>query len=110
MPIPRQLSVGEEMLALHLTAHKIEYLREVCLVPERKWRWDFYLRQRDLAIEVQGQTWTKGAHSSGAGLLRDYRKHNALALTGCRCLYFTTGQVKNGEAIAVVCEALGIRL
>ena len=102
MKIPKKLSAGEEMLAFHLTAARIDFRREVCLVPGRKWRWDFYLRQKNLAIEIQGQTWTKGAHSSGTGLLRDYRKHNALTLAGCKCLYFTTDQVKSGEAIDTV--------
>lgn len=94
------LSVGEETLALHLRAHKIPFEREVCLIDGRKWRWDFVLN--GFAIEIQGGVWHKGAHSSGAGLLRDYRKANALTLLGGRCLFFTTEQVTSGEAIDTV--------
>jgi hypothetical protein len=63
---------------------------------------------KDLAIEVSGQTWHKGGHSSGSGILRDYRKANALTLIGGRCLYFTTQQVESGEAIDTIRTVLGV--
>jgi very-short-patch-repair endonuclease len=100
-------SIGEATLAMHLKAKKIEFQQEVCLVPGRKYRWDFYLRQKDLAIEVSGQTWQKGGHSSGAGILRDYRKNNAAVVAGLKCLFFTTQQVESGEAIETIKQALG---
>ena len=106
--IPRIPSVGEEYLAQHLTIYKIPFQREVCLIDGRKFRWDFWIPERDLAIEIQGGIWHKGAHSSGSGLLRDYRKANALTLRGGRCFYFTTQQVESGEAIDTVRAALGV--
>jgi hypothetical protein len=106
--LPKALSVGEETLALHLRADGIEFQREVELVPGRKWRWDFWLRDADLAIEISGQIWQKGGHSNGAGLLRDYRKNNTLVLRGGKCLYFATEQVLSGEAIDCIRAALGV--
>lgn len=101
---PKALSEGEECLALHLKAYGLSYEREVCLVPGRKYRWDFCVK--DLAIEVQGGIWQKGGHSSGLGILRDARKTNAVVLAGYRPLIFTTDMVKSGEAIAVIRKAL----
>lgn len=102
---PQAKSVGEETLALHLKAHRLKYEREVCLIPGRKWRWDFLVD--NLAIEVQGQTWTKGAHSSGSGILRDCQKLNAAVLAGYRPLIFTTQMVVSGAAIDTILRAIG---
>lgn len=102
--VPKPLSLGEETLAFHLDLKKVAYRREVRLIPERQYRWDFVVG--NLAIEVQGGTWRKGAHSGGLGLLRDCRKANAATLAGFRTLHFTTDQVESGEAINTILEAL----
>jgi len=102
--LPQAPSVGEETLALHLSAYGLKYEREVCLIPGRKWRWDFLVG--DLAIEVQGQTWSKGAHSSGQGIRRDCQKHNAVVLAGYRPLLFTTEMIVSGDAIDTIRSAI----
>lgn len=40
-----------------------------------------------VGVEIQGGTWHKGAHSSGAGLNRDYRKANIAAVNDWVILY-----------------------
>ncbi len=100
----KKLSEGEETLALHLRAHGIAFEREVRLVPGRGWRWDFLVG--DLAIEIQGGTWHRGAHSHGEGILRDCRKHNAAVRAGYRPLLFTTQMVISGEAIDTIRDLL----
>lgn len=101
---PKPLSEGEELFALHLKIYKIPYRREVCLVPNRKYRWDFVIA--DLAIEIQGAVWRKGGHSTGAGIIRDCEKLNAVVLAGYRPLMFTSGMVMDGSAIDTVRAAL----
>ena len=97
------LSVGEETLALHLRAHRIPFEREVCLIPGRNWRVDFYLISHDIALEVEGGTeWGRSRHSKGLGFERDARKYNALALAGVKVLRFSTKMVTSGEAIDFV--------
>jgi len=100
----KSLSVGEETLSLHLRAHGIPFEREVCLVSGRKWRWDFVVE--DLAIEVQGGTWTRGGHSRGVGQQRDAQKQIAAVKAGYRPLSFTTDMVVRGEAIKDILEIL----
>ncbi len=97
-------SPGEELLAQHLRCYKIDHQREVALIPGRRWRWDFVVK--DLAKEVQGQVWQKGGHTSGYGVTRDAQKLNAAVLAGYRPLIFTTQMVQSGEAIDTICSAL----
>jgi hypothetical protein len=97
-------SVGEETLALHLRAHNIPFEREVMLIDGRKWRWDFVVQ--DLAVEIQGGTWTHGGHSRGLGQIRDCQKQNAAVKAGYRTLVFTTDMVTSGEAINFLLDIL----
>lgn len=105
--IPRAGSVGEETLALHLRAHKIDFQREVSLIPGRKWRVDFYIPRLDLAIEVEGGIWIQGRHNRASSIEADFRKYNALAMIGVKVLRYSTAQVESGEAIADVRAFLG---
>lgn len=59
----------------------------------RQWRFDFYIPQLRLAIEVQGGVFTRGRHVRGAALLKEYEKLNAAAAAGIRVLF----AVRNGK-------------
>jgi very-short-patch-repair endonuclease len=98
----REASRGEETLDLHLRAYKIPFEREVCLIPGRKWRVDFYLAQYGAVLEVEGGIWTKSRHGHGKGFEDDARKYNALTLAGFKLLRFSTEMVESGEAIDLV--------
>ena len=104
MKIPKPPSEGEETLDLHLRANKIEFDREVALIPGKKWRVDFLIGK--LVVEVLGAIWKKGAHSTGTGLERDYRKINALVLAGYSVLQFSTAMVKSSEAIGTIMQVI----
>lgn len=88
-----------------LRAHGLPYAREVAIIAGRRWRWDF-LVGNDLAIEIQGGTWIRGAHSRGTGQRRDCAKQNAAVKAGYRPLAYTTEMVLSGEAIADVLTLL----
>lgn len=100
-------SEGEAMLALMLRAEQIEFEREYQAIPGRKFRWDFHIAP-DLLIEVQGGVWNHGksAHSNGAGLTRDAEKASLAAAHGYRQITATTAQVKSGEALAWIKQAI----
>ena len=76
--------------------------------PTRRWRfdWAFPDEKHKLAIEVDGGIFVAGRHTRGAGVLKDMEKLNAAAILGWRVLRFTPQQVKTGEALAVIAEAL----
>jgi very-short-patch-repair endonuclease len=80
--------------------------REVVAVPGRKFRFDFCFREARLLIEVNGGTFTRGGHSTGLGIRRDYEKANLAQLAGWRVLNFDGNAVKSGAAVEMVRKAL----
>ena len=75
--------------------------------PSRRWRMDFVWPAHMIALEVQGGTWSRGAHTRGRGYERDCEKHNAARLLGWRVYTVTGDMVRDGRALATVAEALG---
>lgn len=105
--VPSAKSEGEEIFLLHCKAYKLEPQREVELIPNRKCRFDFYFRERDLAVEIEGATrFGLSRHSRGEGFEDDCRKYNAAAHLGIKVMRFTTNMVRTGEAIDAVRAAL----
>jgi len=97
----------EELFAFQLDALGLTgYLREYQAVKGRKFRWDFCYECARLLIEVNGSTFTKGGHSTGTGIRRDYEKNNLAQLAGWRCLMFDGKMVRSGEAVEMVRKAL----
>lgn len=74
----------------------------------KDYRFDFAWPQFRLALEINGSIWTKGGHSSGRGLIRDYDKINQAQMQKWDVLIFTTEQVMNGEAIVTLKNMIGI--
>lgn len=49
---------------------------EVRLIPQRRFKFDYVNIAAKVAIELNGQIWHKGGHSTGKSLMRDYEKLN----------------------------------
>ena len=60
----------------------IDLETEVKLIPKRRFRFDYVHKKSMIAVEINGQIWRKGGHSSGKGLLRDYEKLNLAQAQG----------------------------
>jgi len=82
--------------------------REYRAVKGRMFRFDFAWTEphHRLLVEVNGGTYTKGAHSTGQGIARDYEKANLAVLQGWRVLSFDGKSVKSGEAVETIRKAL----
>lgn len=80
--------------------------REYRFAPPRRWRFDFAWPHCKLAVELEGGVWTHGRHSRGEQVAKDCEKYNTATLMGWKVLRFTTNQVREGEAIRVVEQAL----
>lgn len=101
--IPNELSMGEEAFAHHCRQYNLEPEREVCLIPGRKYRFDFWFEKQNIAVEIEGATrFGKSRHSQGDGFEDDARKYNTAALAGIRVLRFSTAMVLSAEAIDTV--------
>lgn len=97
----------EDLFAMQLDAAGLGgYVREFRAIPGRKFRFDFCFREERLLIEINGGTYSKGAHSTGTGIARDYEKNNLAQIGGWRVLSFDTKMVKSGEALNVTEQIL----
>ena len=105
--LPSAPSEGEALLALQLRCERIPFDREFLAVPDRKFRWDFFIAP-DLLVEVQGGAWSRGksGHNGGSGLQRDAEKSAMAAIHGYRQISATTEQVKEGSAIGWIKQAI----
>ena len=84
--------------------------REYRAIKGRMFRFDFAWTEPNhrLLMEVNGGTYTKGAHSTGQGIARDYEKANLAVLQGWRVLSFDGKAVKDGTAVEVISKALEV--
>jgi very-short-patch-repair endonuclease len=97
----------EDTFAFQLDAAGLTgYVREFQAIPGRKFRFDFCFKRERLLIEINGGTYSKGAHSTGTGIARDYEKNNLAQIGGWRVLSFDTKMVKSGEALNVTEQIL----
>lgn len=89
-------------------------------LPQRNAKWaflagmeyDFYWplpdKHQALAVEVNGKIWHKGGHSSGYGLLRDYRKLLLSAQNGVTLIFVPPEWIKDGTALAAIRALLAL--
>ncbi len=98
----RKEPVSHTLFRKHLAELGLEFMTEVRVCPERKWRWDFVLTNQRVAIEIDG--FFKGRHGAGWGA--DNEKQNMGVMLGWRVLRFSTGAVLKGEAKAFLAEWL----
>jgi very-short-patch-repair endonuclease len=82
------------------------YPKTATLKP-RGWAADFAFVNEKLLIEVDGQIWQKGGHTSGKGYTEDRERDAESLCCGYRTLRVTTGQVESGEALAWIARLTG---
>jgi very-short-patch-repair endonuclease len=104
--LPKALSAGEELFALHMKARGLTPVREYVFAPERKYRADFAFPDRKILIEIEGGTQGNGRHNRAVGYEADCRKYNLAAALGFMVFRFTTAMVKSGVAEKQVAELL----
>lgn len=94
---PYKLSQAQALLASHLgeLGYKSVFEYQFC---DRKWRFDLFLPEQGIGIELDGGMF-HGGHSRGAALEKDYEKQNIAQLRGFRILRFTNRQVLSGQAL-----------
>ena len=97
----------ELVLDFHLRHSKLPaYQREHVFHGTRKWRFDFAWPERKLAAEVEGLSSGKSRHQTIKGYRADCEKYNAAVMAGWRVLRFTDKEIKSGEALQMIEEAL----
>ena len=90
----------EDIFAAQLDAVGLDgYVREYQAIPGRRFRFDFCWVKERLAVEIQGGTYSRGAHARPLGIKRDYEKGNLAVQFGWRVLQFDADMVKSGQAL-----------
>lgn len=93
----------EETLALHIRAAGLPPpVREYRFHPTRRWRFDFAWPESQVALEIDGATWTGGRHTRGAGYQADCEKLNEAAVLGWRVFRTTASMVRSGYALRLL--------
>lgn len=101
-------STLERSIETYIKRHGIpEPERELRFHPERRWRFDFAWRDKHVALETEGGTFSGGRHTRAIGFHRDAEKYNAAALLGWLVLRLDTEMVKDElYVVGLLSEAL----
>ena len=67
---------------------------------------DFAWPDAWVCVEIQGGSWTRGAHTRGGGYAKDRMLNNRRQLAGWTVLEFTSDHLDADEAVPVVRQAL----
>lgn len=103
----KKISKLEETFALHCNASNISVVREHRFHPSRRWKFDFAIPERMIAIECEGAVWSNGRHTRGSGFIADCEKYNEAARLGWFVFRFASQQIMNGEAIKFILSVIG---
>lgn len=101
----------EDELAFQLDVSGIQYEREYKAIPDRRFRYDFYINWGcggKLLCEIQGGVYQYNpSHTSAKNIRRDCEKVNLAIIHGYRVLLFTSDMVQNGEALQMIEKVRG---
>ena len=89
----------------HIQEH---FVRQLKWHPDRKWTADFACERYRVLIEIDGNTWGKGAHTYGHGYDRDREKDCEAQLRGWVVLRFSGNQVRSGYALDTIIRMLNL--
>jgi very-short-patch-repair endonuclease len=108
--LQRQSKPSKEKTHLLIMLQQVCKDRGLTLVEEyrfhdtRRWRFDYCIPERKIAIEYEGLFSQKSRHTTITGFSRDCEKYNAATLLGWRVLRYTAATYKKAPADLV--EAL----
>ena len=100
----------EESMALQISEAELpEPEREKRFHPIRRWRFDFYWPDLQLALECEGMVFAGGRHTRGTGFTGDCEKYNEAVCMGIAVLRVTATHIKDGSALRWLKVALNGR-
>ena len=84
-----QDGMSKAKLELILKSKGIQYVTEHRFHPTRKWRFDYAIPERKIAIEYNGIMSSKSRHTTVIGYSNDLEKINQAQLLGWKVLQYT---------------------
>lgn len=95
--VGHKLTAQQVLLGVHLAELGLVHEFEYRFLPDRKFRFDVYVPELRLGIEVDGGMWS-GGHRRSDAIEADNEKVNLALKHGFACLRFTNRQVDSGYA------------
>ncbi len=93
--IPKPDPIGLTAIKNVLKATNIPFEIEYKFHPERKWRFDFAIIDKKIAIEFEGIFSKKSRHTTVMGYTNDLTKYNAGVALGWSILRYSAANYKN---------------
>lgn len=81
-----------------------DYVREYKPIEGRRYRIDFAWPDIQVAVEVEGGSWSGGRHTTGQGFSDDCQKYNLLTTQGWSVLRYPSNLIKDGSACVQIKE------
>jgi hypothetical protein len=86
----------------------LDLATEVRLIPQRRFKFDYVNFAAKVAIEINGQIWHKGGHSTGRSLMRDYEKLNLAQQQGY-CVFQLSKEMITETWLQAIAETIRTR-
>lgn len=86
----------------------IDLIQEYRFDKKRKWRFDYCLPEKMIALEVEGGIWTQGRHTRGKGYQSDMEKYSEASVQGWILIRRTPDQLMSEETLRLIREALKV--
>lgn len=87
----------------------IDLETEVKLIPYRRFKFDYANIPAKVAIEINGQIWHQGGHSTGKSLMRDYEKLNLAQHYGY-CVFQLSREMITESWLNVIAQTIRSRI
>lgn len=84
--------------------------RQFSFLPSRQWRYDFAWPEMAFLLDIDGGTYSRGAHARGPGIENDREKDAHAIVMGWTVLRVTAKQVKSQRAVEWVGKVLAQKL
>lgn len=84
---------AKTVIELTLKSLNVNYVKEYKGIPNRKFRFDYFLPDFNIAIEYEGIYGGKSRHTNVTGYTNDTRKYNLAVINGYRVLRYTASNV-----------------
>lgn len=75
----------------------------------RKWRFDFAIPDKKIAIEVEGGIWVQGRHNRASGFIKDMEKYNTAASMGWLLIRATPDNILSIKILTMIRNAINNR-
>lgn len=83
-----------------------EVKKEYRFHPKRRWRFDYAIPRRKIAIEVEGGIWTGGRHVSPKGFLGDMEKYNTATTLGWHILRTIPQELCTSQTLEMIKDVI----